>query len=168
MVASQHFQRLKNIYTSAPSGPAQDRVAISYGRAELDGSIESVHSGPIVNRMPHHRLLSDAASLAAGSLEKEHVVTAEQFAVDIEDPDYEGPVVASAQVTIAEPPRYVVQVVLLTENGDLVAEATGVFRPSDDALPSDPSPEEDTTVPMPPPALFMPVHLTPYGMVCLN
>lgn len=169
MVAQNHFQRLKHIYTS--SSPSSDRVAISFGRAELDGTIEAVASDAVLNRMPHHRLLSDAASLAAGTLEKERVVTAEQFTVDVEDPDYQGPVAATAEVVMAEPPHYVVQAELWSEEGKLVAEAIGTFRPSDSDLPADPSGEgeaDDASVPAPPPASFMPVHTTPYGMLCLN
>jgi hypothetical protein len=171
MVANQHFQRLKHIYASDPAGPAGDRVAISYGRAELDGMIDAAQSTAVGDQLPHHRLLSDAATLAAGSLEKEHVVTAEQFAVDVVNPDYEGPVVASAEVALAEPPRTVVQAVLVDEDGELVAEAKGVFRPSENHLPPDPAPEEKNETddaPTPPPASFMPVHTTPYGYVCLN
>jgi hypothetical protein len=170
MIAQQHFQRLKRIYTSSSASESSGQgVAISFGRAELDGVIEAATSGAVLNRMPHHRLLSDAASLAAGSLEKEHVVTAEQFTVDVVDPDYEGPVVATAEVAMAEPPRYVVEAELWTEEGALVAEAMGVFRPSENDLPSVPDGgDEQEPVPSPPPASFMPVHTTPYGLLCLN
>lgn len=170
MVAQKHFQRLKHMYAS--SGASGDRVAIAYGRAELDGRIETTASDAVLNRMPHHRLLSDAASLAAGTLEKEHVVTAEQFTVDVIDMDYQGPVAAAAEVVMAEPPHYVVQAELWSEDGELVAEALGTFRPGEDDLPSDvfgDDPDADTTpAPAPPPASFMPVHTTPYGMLCLN
>ena len=168
MIAQKHFQRLKHMYASArPSG---DRVALSYGRAELDGVIEAVESDVVLNRMPHHRLLSDAASLAAGTLEKEHVVTAEQFTVDVVDPEYEGPVASAAEVVMAEPPHYVVQSELWSEEGELVAEAIGTFRPSESDLPTEPVGEGDDepAVPAPPPASFMPVHTTPYGLLCLN
>jgi hypothetical protein len=167
MVAQNHFQRLKHIYTS--SSPSGHRVAIGFGRAELDGAIEAGASQAVLNRMPHHRLLSDAASLAAASLEKERVVTAEQFTVDVEDPDHEGPVVATAEVVMAEPPRYVVQAELWDATGTLVAEAMGVFRPSESDLPSDPAPDVDGAAdPTPPPASFLPVYTTPHGMLCLN
>lgn len=169
MVSRKHFRRLKHIYTS--SSPSGDRVAIAYGRAELDGTIAPGNSDVVLNRMPHHRLLSDAASLAAGTLEKEQVVTAEQFTVDVAAPGYEGPVAATAEVVMAEPPHYVVQAELRGEDGELVAEALGTFRPSGDALPADPHEEQTeadpSTVP-PPPASFMPVHTTPYGVLCLN
>lgn len=172
MVANQHFQRLKHIYTSAPAERLAEHIAISYGRAELDGTIENVESGAIVDRMPHHRLLSDAAALAAGSLEKEHFVTTEQFSIDLVDSSYEGPVFASAEVVLVEPPRSVVEVVLVTDDGELVAEARGVFERSENDLPPDPSPETNDAdgeeVPPPPPASIMPVHSTPYGMLCLN
>ena len=169
MVAQQHFQRLKRMYTSASSASSEQGVAISFGRAELDGTIEAATSEAVLNRMPHHRILSDASSLAAGSLEKEHVVAAEQFAVDVVDPDYEGPVVATATVVMAEPPHYVVEAELWTNEGVLVAEAMGVFHPSENDLPSAPdNGEEDDSVPSPPPASFMPVHTTPYGVLCLN
>jgi len=172
MVANQHFQRLKHIYASDGSGPTGDQVSIAYGRAELEGTIDGVGSAVVGAEMPHHRLLSDAAALAAGSLEKERFVTAEQFSVEIAASDHEGPVVTSAEVVLA-------------------AEGRGVFRPGEDHLPpvpdSDPSaPHEADTVDTndpdvndpdaddpeaeatPPPATFMPVHTTPYGIVCLN
>jgi len=171
MVASQHFQRLKRIYTSGDAEPSGDRIAISYGRAELEGTIEGVQARAIVEEMPHHRLLSDAAALAAGSLEKEHYVTAEQFTIDIAESEYEGPVVASAEVVMAEPPRYVVRAVMVDDEGELVAEAQGVFRPGDNDLPPAPSTDDeasDSEESTPPPASFMPVHTTPYGVVCLN
>lgn len=171
MVGRKHFARLKEMYTSASSRLGGERVAISFGRAELNGTLDAVESDVVLNRMPHHRLLSDAASLAAGSLEKEHLITAEQFTMDVEDPDYEGPVVVTAEVVMAEPPRSVVQANLWSEEGRLVAEATGIFRPSENKLPS-PSgasregSEEDA--PTLPPASFMPVYTSPYGVLCLN
>lgn len=176
MVANQHFQRLKRIYASGSSEPTGEQVAIAYGRAELEGTLDTVQSTAVGAEMPHHRLLSDAAALAAGSLEKERFVTAEQFSVDIVDSDYEGPVVTSAEVVLAEPPRYVVQAVMVDDDGELVAEGRGVFRPGEDQLPPAPASEEvaspDATERdagrTPPPASFMPVHMTPYGIVCLN
>ena len=106
---------------------------------------ETASRWAVLNRLPHQRLLTEAASLAAGSLEKEHVVTAEQFTVDVVDPEYEGPVVAVAEVVMAEPPRYVVEAELRrAEEETLVAEAVGVFRPSENDLPSDPLPDAET------------------------
>jgi len=167
---------LKRIYASGSSEPTGEQVAIAYGRAELEGTIDTLQSAVVGAEMPHHRLLSDAAALAAGSLEKERFVTAEQFSVDIVESDYEGPVVTSAEVVLAEPPRYVVQAVMVDDEGNLVAEGRGVFRPGDDHLP--PAPDSDQSGvpdvtnadagPTPPPATFMPVHTTPYGIVCLN
>lgn len=170
MVAQKHFQRLKQIYTSDSSRSSGDTVAIAFGRAELRGTLDAVESEVVLNRMPHHRLLSDAASLAAGSLEKEHVVTAEHFTVDVVDPDYEGPVVATAEVVMAEPPRYVVEAQLWSEEDTLVADAMGTFHPSENDLPSvsDTGQEEEEETSTPDPASFMPVHTTPYGMLCLN
>ena len=169
MVANQHFQRLKHIYTSSSESGA-DQIAISYGRAELEGTIEAVPSGAILQERAHDQLLRDAAALAAGSVEKEHVVTTEQFSVDVARTDYEGAVVASAEVELAEAPRYVVRAVLVDDDGELVAEARAVFRTGDDTLPPDPSPDatDAEAVPTPPPASFMPVHTTPFGMLCLN
>jgi hypothetical protein len=168
MVANQHFQRLKHIYTDTPSGAAADEIAIAYGRAELNGTVNATPAGAIGEPTAHRQLLSDAAALAAGSLEKEHYVTTEQFSIDMIDADYDGPVVASAEVVLAEAPRYVVQAVMVDDDGEPVAEARGVFRASDNDLPPDPSPEQDEEASAPPPASFMPVHTTPYGMLCLN
>lgn len=169
MVTQKHFQRLKHMYAS--SHPEQKEVGISFGRVELDGTLEAVESEGALNRMPHHRLLSDAASLAAGSLEKEHTVTAEEFTVTVVTPDYSGPVVATAEVVMAEPPRYVVEAELWSEEEVLVADAMGVFRPGETDLPPVPEGGESEDEPdngSPPPASFMPVHTTPYGVLNLN
>jgi len=170
MAINEHFQRLRHIYSSKPSTPDGDRVNLSYGHAELDAWLEVTDRDAILTRLPHHRLLSDVAALAAGSVEKDRRMDAEQFTVTVEEPDHEGPVVASADVVLAEPPRYVVYAMLLSESGDLVAEATGVYRPGDKTLPPDPAPEKgtDERSSHPEPASFMPVHTTPFGMVCLN
>ena len=169
MVANQHFQRLKHIYTDTPSGAAADEIAIAYGRAELNGTVNAEPAGAIGEPTLHRQLLSDAAALAAGSLEKEHYVTTEQFSIDVIDPEYDGAVVASAEVVMVEAPRYVVQAMMLDDEGEPVAEARGVFRASENDLPPDPSPEkEEDTSPSTPPASFAPVHTTPYGMLCLN
>ncbi len=169
MVTQKHFQRLKHMYAS--SRPGQQRVGIAFGRVELDGMIDTADSGGVLNRMPHHRLLSDAASLAAGSLEKEHAVTADEFTVTVVAPDYEGPVVATAEVVMAEPPRYVVQAEMHGEDGALVADAMGIFRPGENDLPPVPENggnEDESDEGSPPPASFMPVHTTPYGVLSLN
>ncbi|PSQ95476.1 MAG: hypothetical protein BRD55_10595 [Bacteroidetes bacterium SW_9_63_38] len=169
MVDNQHFQRLKHMYSSLPSGAAADQVAISYGRVELEGTIGTQQAGAVVERASHRWLLSDAASLAAGSLQKEHYVTTKQFTTDIVDADHKGPVVATAEVAMVEAPRYVVQAVLMSDDGDVVAEARGVFEATDDHLPeSSPEVVENDAAPTPPPASFMPVHTTPYGLLCMN
>jgi len=170
MVANQHFQRLKHIYTATPSGEAADQIGIGYGCAELNGTVHAEPAGAIGEPAPHRQLLSDAAALAAGSLEKEHYVTTEQFSIDLIDPDYDGPVEAAAEVVMVEAPHYVVQAVMLDDEGEPVAEARGIFRSSDNDLPPDPSPEQSEEAPGPtlPPASFMPVHTTPYGVLCLN
>jgi len=60
---------------------------------------------------------------------------------------------------------------MVDDEGELVAEAQGVFRPGDNDLPPAPSTDDeasDSEESTPPPASFMPVHTTPYGVVCLN
>jgi len=169
MVAKKHFQRLKNIYAKQSAETPGEQLAMSYGRAELSGEVTSANAETVVHRMSHHRLLSDVASLAAATLEKEHFVTAENFLMDIENPTYEGPVEAVAEVIMVEPPQTIVEATLMTEDGERIAEATGVFRPSEEPLPSDPTPDQEgEPLSMLPPASFMPVYSTPYGLLCLN
>jgi len=167
MAVHQHFQRLKHIYTSNASESADKHVAIAYGRAMLNTRLGGA-KGTVGAQRSHHRLLRDVAFLAAASLEKEHLVDAEQFVVDVHDPDYEGPVVAAAEVVLAEPPRIIVIATLRDEEGTLIADAFGLFRPSTVVLPPDPLPEQEDNAVPPPPAMFMPIHMTPVGLVCLN
>jgi hypothetical protein len=169
MIGKRHYKRLEQMYASeADRGGAP---AVAFGRAELKGSIEESASGTVVTQSTHHALLSDAASLAAGSLEKERQVAAEQFQAQVSDEEYRGPVQASARVVAAQPPRYIVEAVLRTPDGHVVAEALGVFHPTSHALPAEPEVSIDdrserSTAPQP--ASFIPLYETPFGMVCLN
>ncbi len=169
MVAQQHYQRLKHLYAAAPAENATGPVDISYGYAGIVGIIEGSPGDSVTNRVPHQRLLSDASSLAAGSVEKEGLLTMVRFNLSVNQPDYRGSVQATAEVVLAEPPRYHVRATLLDEEGEELAEALAFFEPSGEDLPPDPAPdanEDDTAAP--PPAPFMPIHVTRYGTLCLN
>lgn len=169
MVASEHYQRLRNLYAASPAETASGRIDIGYGHAELGGILEGNSGGKLLNRAPHHRLLTDASSLAASSVEKDGLLTLGQFNLSVSRPEYRGSVTASAEVVVAEPPRYHVRAVLLDDEGDVLAEALSFFEPSGEELPPDPAPEagdqDDAT---PAPAPFMPIHVTQYGVLCLN
>lgn len=168
MVANEHYQRLKHLYT-ASSDDTPRRVDLSYGYAEIDGVVEDGSSTELSSRLPHQRLLSDVAALAASSVEKEGLLSLEQFNLSVNRPDFRGPVTATAEVIVAEPPRYHVRATLMDEEGEFVAEALALFEPSGEELPPDPAPETgDEHAPAPPPAPFMPIHVTEYGVLCLN
>lgn len=180
MVKNEHFRRLEHIYASELPGSNPNRVSVSFGRALLNASLKASNS-MAGDGMPHQQLLSDAAALAAGSLEKERTVSAEEFDMNILDPDYSGEVTATARVVVAQPPRFVVNVALVTNDGEVVARGQGVFKPTTDELPPDPSPDavegSSSDAPStasgdsrqePQPATFMPVFPTPMGILCLN
>jgi hypothetical protein len=180
MAAIRHHQRLEQMYATSRSAVDNASVAVGYGRAELRGDAPSLDSPDVAAGIPYQQLLTDVASLAAGSIEKEHVVSAEQFQVDVVDGEYRGPLVASAQVLMAQPPRSVVQAVLRTPDGEVVARAIGVFHPTSTNLPELLSSEigdgehtadvsstsADRSAPRP--ATFMPIYPTPFGPLCLN
>jgi len=168
MVAQQHYQRLKHLYTDASSEHATGPVDISYGYAEVVGVIEEEVGRSVVTRVPHQQLLTDVASLAAGSVEKEGQLSLEHFNVSVNQPDYRGSVRASAEVVLAEPPRYHVRATLFGEDGEELAEALAFFEPSGKDLPPDPAPEAEAEGTAPPPAPFMPIHVTRCGSLCLN
>jgi len=180
MAAIRHYQRLEQMYAASRSAVDNASVAVGYGRAELRGDASSPDRPDVAAGIPYQQLLTDVASLAAGSIEKEHVVSAEQFQVDVVDGEYRGPLVASAQVMVAQPPRSVVQAVLRTSEGEVVAQAIGVFHPTSVDLPTDLPAEVDDSVASqflsdasadrsaPRPATFMPIHPTPFGPLCLN
>ena len=92
MVGAQHFRNLEHQYTEADEATAGDDARVTFGRAVLEGTVTS--SGDVVQRMPHHRLLSDVATLAANSLVKDAHVASDEFDVHVAVPDYEGPVQA--------------------------------------------------------------------------
>lgn len=172
MVAQDHYQRLKHLYAAEATEPVPGPVEIAYGHAKLMGTVRT-ESGAVVRRTPFRDLLADASSLAAASVEKNGRLSLDRFRLNIQRPDYQGAVQASAEVAVAEPPRYHVYAMLLDEAGEPVAESWALFEPSGEALPSDPAPEAtddttDDTTPTPPPAPFMPIYATPMGILCLN
>jgi hypothetical protein len=180
MAGIRHYQRLEQMYAASRSAVENASVAVGYGRAELRGDASTPGRPDVTPGIPYQQLLTDVASLAAGSIEKEHVVSAEQFQVDVVDGEYRGPLVASAQVMVAQPPRSVVQAVLRTPDGEVVAQAIGVFHPTSMDLPDTfPSEIDDgegspgassasASRSAPRPATFMPIHPTPFGPLCLN
>jgi hypothetical protein len=169
MVAQKHYQRLKHLYAADPAENATGPVDISYGFAEVVGTVEDTSPAPVRNQAPFQRLLSDASSLAAGSVEKDGLLRMDHFSLSVDRPEYRGAVRATAEVVFAEPPRYHVRAVLLDAEDEPVAESLALFEPSGEALPPDPAPETDEEEgPTPPPAPFMPVHVTRHGVLCLN
>lgn len=169
MVANDHYQRLRHLYAASPAETASGRIDIGYGHAQIGGILESDTGGQLLNRAPHQRLLSDASSLAASSIEKDGLLTLGHFNLSVSRPDYRGAVTAAAEVVVAEPPRYHVRAVLRDEEGEVLAEALSFFEPTGEELPPDPAPDADDEVDSTPaPAPFMPVHATPYGVLCLN
>ena len=169
MVAQQHYQRLKHLYAADSAENATGPVDISYGFAEIVGIVEGTSAALVQNQGPLRQLLSDASSLAAGSVEKDGLLRMNHFSLSVERPEYQGPVRATAEIVFAEPPRYHVQAVLLGRDDEPVAKSMALFEPSGEELPPDPAPEaDDAEVPSRPPAPFMPVHVTPHGVLCLN
>ncbi len=169
MVAHDHYQRLKHLYAAESGESVTGPVEISYGHAELVGIVGGDVQTPMLNQMPFQRLLTDASSLAAGSVEKEGLLTMDRFSLSVQRPDYQGSVRATAEIVFAEPPRYHVRAALVGEEGEPIAESLSLFEPSGEELPPDPAPEaSEDEAPAPPPVPFMPVHVTPHGVLCLN
>ena len=167
MVRNEHFQKLKHLYVSTLSDLPSPSVTVAFGQAQLRSALDAAETSQAPPSYPD--VLNDVATLAAGSLEKQQMVTAEQMDTEVMAPGYEGPVVASARVVLAQPPKFVVEAVVKTPDGAIVAEGRGVFRPSEQALPSVP---DDVDPPTDgedlPPATFIPIFATPFGPVCLN
>ncbi|PEN15274.1 hypothetical protein CRI94_03065 [Longibacter salinarum] len=192
MIKNEHFRRLEHIYASELPGSDAGHVSVNFGRALLNADLADRRESTVGGKdLPHQKLMSDAAALAAGSLEKERTVSAESFDMNVHLPEYAGEVVATARVVMAQPPKFVVQAALLTPEGEVIAEAQGVYEPTDQKLPPDPNPDlkesgevampgranthaetgaptAERSTPEPQPATFMPVFPTPVGMLCLN
>lgn len=177
MINSQHFRRLEHMYAAnhAPRHEMAD-VAVSMGRAEMSARIDTDPHNlrSITNHAHYHDLLADTASLAAGSLVEDRVVAAERFDMQVMNPGYSGLVKTSARVILAQPPRYRVQVQLMSEEGNVLAQGTGVFAPSATKLPPDTDPEQPSAgraaVPTDTlePAVYASVWPTPFGLLHLN
>lgn len=181
MAEVKHHRRLEQIYRSSSTDTSAGRVSVDFGRSRLDAHLEaSATPDSVTTQLTHQKLLSDAAALAAGSLEKEETVKADNFSSDVQMPDYSGPVVATGRVVVAQPPKIVVESVLLTPNGDVVATGRGAFEPSGEPLPDQPTAETASeatsdTIKDPitgeselEPATFMPIFATETGVLCLN
>jgi len=151
-------------------------VTVSMGRAEMSARInpDPLRPHAITNHTHYHDVLVDTAALAAGSLIADRVVAAERFDMQVLQPGYSGLVTASARVTLAQPPRYRVAVQLVSEEGHVLAQGTGVFAPSPIKLPPDSvsgqaasdrvaSPQNKLE-----PAVYASVWPTPFGLVHLN
>lgn len=177
MINSQHFRRLEHMYAAnhAPRHEMAD-VAVSLGRAEMSARIDTdpLSLRSIANHAHYHNLLVDTASLAAGSLVEDRVVAAERFDMQVTNPGYSGLVKASARVTLAQPPRYRVEVQLVSEEGSVLAEGAGVFAPSTVKLPPDTDSEQPTAERAASPderlapAVYASVWPTPFGLLHLN
>ena len=172
MVNSRHFRRLEHIYATTPTAAREtSEVAVAMGRAELHAHIDTGSLSPqgVANHTHYRDMIADAAALAAGSLEEEHVVMAEQLDMRVFKPGYSGAVTASARVTLAQPPRYHVEVQLSSEEGEVLARGAGVFVPSAVELPPDPAPDETPpTGRRPDPAVYAAVWPTRFGILHLN
>ena len=173
MVDRQHFRRLEHIYESAPSEksrPAQD-VAVALGRAAFATAIDGDERSPqeLAGHTHYHRLLCDAGALAAGSLVEDRVVTVQQFNMSVAQQGYSGPVDVSARVVLAQPPGYHVEIHLHTPAGELLARGFGIFAPSAQELPPDPSPEQTPDEqPQREPAVYASIWQSPMGVLHLN
>lgn len=172
MIDNRHFQRLEHLYSTAPSGaPERHHVAVALGRAELSSRIESEEMNPQerASHSHYHKLLCDAATLAAGSLVEDRLVAAEQFNMQVLHPGYSGAVSVVARVALAQPPRYHVEARLLNADGEVLAEGAGVFAPSTVELPPDPHPKaESTERARRDPAVYASVWASPFGLLHLN
>ncbi len=165
MVGTEHFRNLEYRYAQSDEAAGGTDAQVTFGRAVLAGTVEP--SGEMVQRMPHQNLLNDVATLAAHSLVKQATVSAEEFNAHVEDPDYAGPVRASAAVVLKKPSRIVVNAVLHTPEGQVVAEASGVFRREE--TEADPMEAPGTLAQSAlPPARFLSAFETPFGLVSLN
>lgn len=172
MIGRRHFRRLEHIYATTPTEARETSdVAVALGRAELSAHIHTDHLSPqgIASHTHYRAMLADAASLAAGSLVEDRVMMAEQFDMSVLRPEYSGTVTASARVTLAQPPRYRVEVQLASEEGEMLARGVGVFAPSTVELPPGPDSEEASPADRrPEPAVYAAVWSTPFGVLHLN
>jgi len=166
MVGTEHFRNLEYRYSQSDDAAGGTDAQVTFGRAVLAGTVEP--SGEMVQRMPHQNLLNDVATLAAHSLVKQATVSAEEFNAHVEDPDYAGPVHASAAVVLKKPSRIVVNAVLHTPDGQVVAEASGVFRREEAASTETVEAPGTAAQSALPPARFLSAFETPFGLVSLN
>ncbi len=138
MISEQHLDRLRRLYTDAPSslyGPEDIGVWAGQARIQFQTEDEDRDATGAVDRALYFKLLSDAAALAAGSLVEDRFVTSESLDLYFIRSVNEGEIVAMAQVVSARGNLFKVEALLTDGNGRKLARAHGIFTKSTVHLP---------------------------------
>ncbi|MDZ4700798.1 MAG: hotdog fold domain-containing protein [Rhodothermales bacterium] len=177
MLNQRHFERLSRLHRTAPSSfYADDEVNVGAGRAQATHPVveRDLDASGRVDPTVYHKLLSDAAMLAAGSLVEGQFVTISSFNYYVTQMVGAGELQAAAQVVHARPQLFTVNAVLTDGNGRVLAVGYGTYSPGPVAMAeeevgtpgeSQPAAPEET-----PPAFdaFATFLDTPFGQVGLN
>lgn len=177
MLNQRHFERLSRLHRTAPSSfYADDEVIVGAGRAQAIHPVaqRDLDASGRVDPTVYHKLLSDAAMLAAGSLVEGQFVTISSFNYYVTQVVGAGELQAAAQVVHARPMLFTVNAVLTDGNGRVLAVGYGTYSPGPVAMAEEEAGEnaQDSATPSgeTPPEYdaFATFLETPFGPVGLN
>ncbi|MEZ4701814.1 MAG: hypothetical protein R2834_15860 [Rhodothermales bacterium] len=171
MINQRHYERLSRLHRDASSSfYADGDVTVGTGKARVIHPIgeQDLDASRRVDPTVYHKLLSDAALLAAGSLVEEQFVTVSSFNYYVTQTLASGKLLAAAQVVAARSTMYTVNTVLTDDNGRVLAIGYGTYTPGPVALEGEPDTDASSEDPDEEIEIFGSFLETPFGLVGLN
>jgi len=133
MTESSHYRKLERMYHDAPIHDFFDpTLTVEDGRATLELPVSEKYHHPAggVHGAAYFKALDDAAFFAVNSLVEDVFVLTTQFNLHLTRPISAGTMTAVGEVIHESPSQYIGEAVLRNDDGDHLARASGIFKPS--------------------------------------
>ncbi len=146
MIGERHFQTLERLYRAAPSTTNEvSDLDVSLGAAHVTFQIQEANrdADGLIDRALYYKILTDAASLAAGSLVDDRRVVTNNFSIQVVGSSGGGAITAAARVLASAGTGYVVEAILHDGEGNLLAFGSGVAHRSAVDLPAPETPADE-------------------------
>jgi hypothetical protein len=132
MINPRHFEKLSRLHREAsPRFYADDDVIVGAGKARVAHPVgdQDLDASGRVDASVYHKMLADAATLAAGSLVEDRFVAVSSFNYFATHMVETGKLLAAAQVVHARALSFTVNTVLTDESGRVLAVGYGIYSP---------------------------------------